>query len=364
MSSYPFIAFYFGHSDYYPFGSVIQSRSWASQSYRYGFNCKEKESDGTTDNYDFGARIYDGRLGKWLSTEPLKSIYPKYSAYQFSINNPVFNIDCDGNVIKPATDEAYKVIEKRLTDLLGGDKKFEKVFEYSADKLNGSLNINGNPEFTLHLSNTFRIALGEDGTTSPDYSDKAVKKALRKNGIHIKNADRQILRSYLAIAGDANVLEAGFLSENTTINNGRQQSAVGSAPVSSTQQPIGDGLNSTVFALGICETTNIPNPLVDNNGNGSIQDETDAALAATKVCKNGHFNGLLTTYVGGIRTGNSTSGNLQLTNSSGRILRFTGVAINESYTPAGSTAPADRNSLLDAAVMNNVTSVTGSALPK
>ena len=47
--------------------------------YRYGFNGKEKDDDwtGTTGaTYDYGFRIYDSRIGKFLSVDPLTGKYP------------------------------------------------------------------------------------------------------------------------------------------------------------------------------------------------------------------------------------------------------------------------------------------------
>ncbi len=38
--------------------------------YRYGFNGKEKDKDIAPDNYEFGARIYDARLGRWMAVDP------------------------------------------------------------------------------------------------------------------------------------------------------------------------------------------------------------------------------------------------------------------------------------------------------
>ena len=55
----------------HPFGSCMAGRGFSSAAYRYGFNGKEKETDGIADNYEFGARIYDGRLGRWLSADPM-----------------------------------------------------------------------------------------------------------------------------------------------------------------------------------------------------------------------------------------------------------------------------------------------------
>jgi len=64
--------------------------------YRYGFNGKEKSSEITSDDYDFGARIYDGRIGRWLSIDSKAGKYPMLSPYNYSANNPVVNKDVDG----------------------------------------------------------------------------------------------------------------------------------------------------------------------------------------------------------------------------------------------------------------------------
>ncbi len=80
----------------HPFGSCISSRGFSSAAYRYGFNGKEKETDGTADNYDFGARIYDGRLGRWLSVDPLFEKYPSFSPYQYCTNNGLIYTDING----------------------------------------------------------------------------------------------------------------------------------------------------------------------------------------------------------------------------------------------------------------------------
>jgi len=82
-----------------PFGSCISSRGFSSAAYRYGFNGKEKEADGTADNYDFGARIYDGRLGRWYGLDVLKAEYPSLSPFSYSGNNPVCFYDPNGKEI-------------------------------------------------------------------------------------------------------------------------------------------------------------------------------------------------------------------------------------------------------------------------
>jgi RHS repeat-associated protein len=82
---------------YYPFGSVMQGRAYSSTAYRYGFNGKEKEADGTADHYDFGARIYDGRLGRWLSRDAKSKETPYNTPYCGFLNDPIIFIDPTGN---------------------------------------------------------------------------------------------------------------------------------------------------------------------------------------------------------------------------------------------------------------------------
>ena len=66
--------------------------------YRYGFNGKENDNEvkGEGNQQDYGMRIYDGRIGKFLSVDPLTKDYPHYTPYSFAGNKPVKFIDLDG----------------------------------------------------------------------------------------------------------------------------------------------------------------------------------------------------------------------------------------------------------------------------
>ena len=59
----------------------------------------DDEVKGDGNSYNFGARMYDARLGKWLSRDALESKYPDFSSYSYSLNNPINGKDVDGNVI-------------------------------------------------------------------------------------------------------------------------------------------------------------------------------------------------------------------------------------------------------------------------
>jgi RHS repeat-associated protein len=90
--------------DYYPFGMIEPSRQYVKDSlaYRYKFNGKELDADMDGNNYDYGFRIYNPQLGKFLSVDPLTGKYPMLTPYQFSSNRPIDGIDLDGLEYSPA----------------------------------------------------------------------------------------------------------------------------------------------------------------------------------------------------------------------------------------------------------------------
>jgi RHS repeat-associated protein len=58
---------------------------------------KDDEIKGSGNSYDFGARMYDSRLGRWLSVDPLSYRQPHQSPYKSNGNNPIIYNDPDGN---------------------------------------------------------------------------------------------------------------------------------------------------------------------------------------------------------------------------------------------------------------------------
>lgn len=69
-----------------------------AEGYRFGFIGMEKDNDtyGEGNAFDFGARIYDARLGRWLSCDPLANKYPHTSPFVYSLNTPIGAYDPDG----------------------------------------------------------------------------------------------------------------------------------------------------------------------------------------------------------------------------------------------------------------------------
>ena len=83
----------------------------SSSSYRYGFNGKENDNEvkGEGNQQDYGMRIYDPRVGRFLSVDPLTQQYPYYTPYQFAGNMPIWATDLDGS--EPSiSNTAFKLV--------------------------------------------------------------------------------------------------------------------------------------------------------------------------------------------------------------------------------------------------------------
>jgi RHS repeat-associated protein len=58
---------------------------------------KDKSGEwGSLNHYDYGFRIYNPAIAKFLSVDPLTASYPWYTPYQFAGNKPIGAIDLDG----------------------------------------------------------------------------------------------------------------------------------------------------------------------------------------------------------------------------------------------------------------------------
>ncbi|NVN18055.1 hypothetical protein GUA46_06865 [Muricauda sp. HICW] len=81
-----------GYTDYYPFGMPMPNRTLLSaDGYRYAFQGQEKDPE--TGKEAFELRLWDGRIGRWLTTDP----YGQYaSPYLGMGNDPINGIDPDG----------------------------------------------------------------------------------------------------------------------------------------------------------------------------------------------------------------------------------------------------------------------------
>jgi len=129
-------------TDYSPFGAPLAGRTFSSNSYRFGFNGMEKDNEvkGTGNSLDFGARIYDPRLGRFLSLDPCARKFPGESNYIFAGNSPIVFIDVDGK---------FKFSESTLALL---KEKYPTTYKYLYE--NAKSGASGN---ILEIANSRRV---------------------------------------------------------------------------------------------------------------------------------------------------------------------------------------------------------------
>ena len=112
----------------------MPERQGLSDHYRYGFNGMEKDYEikGNGNSYDFGARIYDPRIARWLSVDPLAGQYPFLSPYNFVNSNPIIYVDPDGKKFVISEDLSPKERERIQAAL----QKLEDTMPELYQKLN------------------------------------------------------------------------------------------------------------------------------------------------------------------------------------------------------------------------------------
>lgn len=77
---------------------LVPNRHGQSESYRYGFNGKENDNEimGEGNFQDYGMRMYNPRIGRFFSVDPLTARYSFLTPYQFASNRPIDGNDLDG----------------------------------------------------------------------------------------------------------------------------------------------------------------------------------------------------------------------------------------------------------------------------
>ncbi|CAL2085980.1 RHS repeat-associated protein [Tenacibaculum sp. 190524A02b] len=138
-------------TDYYPFGMPMPNRQIVNgEHYRYAYQGQEKDPE--TGKEAFQLRLWDARIGRWLTTDPAHA-HP--SPYLGMANNPINTIDPDGGcpcsecpencgegTIDPATDSSSafpNTSGQQLLDevVIGGSNGVKNItgYHYTAKDL-------------------------------------------------------------------------------------------------------------------------------------------------------------------------------------------------------------------------------------
>ncbi|MBK7883792.1 MAG: hypothetical protein IPJ81_08320 [Chitinophagaceae bacterium] len=131
-------------TDYSSFGAPLPGRTYEIAEYKYEYN--GKETDKETGYQDYGMRMYDPNLARFISVDPITKEYPHYTPYSYAGNKPIKFIDLDG------AEETKNWGDYNFTDLMNWASKPTnpltnsflkmKVLAYS---LGSGINRNFNP---------------------------------------------------------------------------------------------------------------------------------------------------------------------------------------------------------------------------
>ena len=123
-------------NNYYPFGGFYTYYESQRNVQPYKYNGKEFDGRKNLNLYDYGARFYDPALGRFTSVDNYAEKYYPMTPYQYGANNPVKNIDVDGEwpwaVVGAALDYGLQVYDnykkgKSGYDAWVGDINFVSV---------------------------------------------------------------------------------------------------------------------------------------------------------------------------------------------------------------------------------------------
>jgi len=196
---------FWDNSDYYPYGMLIAERSWQAGGYRYGYNGKENDNEvkGTGNSIDYGARIYDPRVARFQSPDPLKDRLPGKSNYMYAGNNPIVYIDYQGGFeLSPTLQEQYPrtTLVLKSMEKLANDEALLKAFEdwtgMPGGKLIEDLKFDEGPEILVDDIKNLKPGFTTYGYFNPDLYGKNslvldksllddLESALEKNEIKI-----------------------------------------------------------------------------------------------------------------------------------------------------------------------------------
>jgi RHS repeat-associated protein len=129
--------YHFYYPKNYLYSKPVKGLQSFELDYRFAFNGKERDNEtyGEGNAYDFGARIYDSRIGRWLAVDPFTRKQPYASPYKSMSNNPILFIDPDGRTeyetitLKDEKTGKFVSIRKAVSNDIMTDGKYETIWD-------------------------------------------------------------------------------------------------------------------------------------------------------------------------------------------------------------------------------------------
>jgi RHS repeat-associated protein len=180
-------------SHYYPFGLIMSAVSSKALTFggpenKYRYNGKEEQrrefSDGTGLEWlDYGARMFDNQTGRFFSQDRFTEKYYPLSPFQYVANNPISNIDVNGDSIWVSIggqdyyygkngDKDYAFFSGKDGAQYKGTDDFAKVLSGALKELMGVKDEEIQARLGVMLTSKFKVLM-HDGRTEGDGGNNA-----------------------------------------------------------------------------------------------------------------------------------------------------------------------------------------------
>ncbi len=186
-------------TDYYPFG--LQHNNTLGNDNKYLYNGKEWQDELGLDWNNYGARMYDAELSRFMTVDPLAEDFCSWTPYHYVHNNPINMVDPTGMSAdwfeNEITGDVYYNSSMKKGDEGTGAMKGEGWKHMGENGMFGE-DDNSVIEVSKGLATGFKTT-GKEYTTEATFEGKNAKKFMSGQGFDFKPTYRFVYEEHIKV---------------------------------------------------------------------------------------------------------------------------------------------------------------------